>query len=95
MCGVRALALRSCEAAANMKQGITEATISNLRFQPVTELREPTNPLPLLALQDEEMRPTHPFPDMLRVQENWVAAAEKRALLRLPRMLPTKSVPTT
>lgn len=47
-------------------------------FETMTEFCEQTNPRVLL-----EMRRTRPFPDMLRVQESWVAAAEKRALLWL------------
>jgi archaetidylinositol phosphate synthase len=35
-----------------------------------------------------EMRPTHLFPDMLRVQESWSAAAEKRALQWLAGRIP-------
>ena len=46
--------------------------------QTMTEFCEQVNPRVLL-----EIRRTRPFPDMLRVQESWVAAAEKRALLWL------------
>src|ERR1039457_4216769 len=46
--------------------------------QSMTEFCEQVDPRVLL-----EMRRTRPFPDMLRVQESWVAAAEKRALLGL------------
>jgi archaetidylinositol phosphate synthase len=46
--------------------------------QTMTEFCEQVNPRVLL-----EMRRTRPFPDMLRVQESWVAVAEKRALLWL------------
>ena len=46
--------------------------------QTVTEFCEQVNPSVLL-----EMRRARPFPDMMRVQESWVAAAEKRALLWL------------
>ena len=42
----------------------------------MTEFCEQVDPRILL-----EMRRTRPFPDMRRVQESWVAAAEKRALL--------------
>jgi archaetidylinositol phosphate synthase len=49
----------------------------------MTEFCEQVNPHVLL-----EMRRTRPFPDMLRVQESWVAAAEKRALLRLAARTP-------
>ena len=51
--------------------------------QTMTEFCEQVNPRVLL-----EMRRTRPFPDMLRVQESWVAAAEKRALLWLAARIP-------
>ncbi len=51
--------------------------------QTMTEFCEQVNPRVLL-----EMRRTRPFPDMLRVQESWVAAAEKRALLWLAARTP-------
>jgi len=51
--------------------------------QSMTELCEQVNPHVLFTLRDEEMRRMRPFPDMLRVQESWLAAAEKRALLWL------------
>src|SRR6201997_3985576 len=50
----------------------------NLGAQAMTEFCEQVNPCVLL-----EMRRTRPFPDMLRVQESWMAAAEKQALLWL------------
>jgi archaetidylinositol phosphate synthase len=46
--------------------------------QGMTEFCEQVNPRVLL-----EMRRQRPFPDMQRVQESWVAGAEKRALLWL------------
>ncbi len=49
----------------------------------MTEYCEQVNPRVLL-----EMRRRRPFPDMLRVQESWVAAAEKRALLWLAARTP-------
>jgi phosphatidylglycerophosphate synthase len=49
----------------------------------MTEFCEQVNPRVLL-----EMRRTRPFPDMRRVQESWVAAAEKRALLWLAARIP-------
>jgi len=52
-------------------------------FETMTEFCEQTNPRVLL-----EMRGTRPFPDMLRVQESWVAVAEKRALLWLAARTP-------
>src|ERR1700758_1074746 len=55
----------------------------NLGAQAMTEFCEQVNPCVLL-----EMRRTRPFPDMLRVQESWVASAEKRALLWLAARVP-------
>ena len=52
-------------------------------FETMTEFCEQTNPRVLL-----EMRRTRPFPEMLRVQESWVAAAERRALLWLAARTP-------
>ena len=49
----------------------------------MTELCEQVNPRVLL-----EIRRRRPFPDMLRVQESWVAAVEKRALLWLAARTP-------
>jgi phosphatidylglycerophosphate synthase len=46
--------------------------------QTMTEFCEQVNPRVLL-----EIRRKRPFPDMLRVQESWMAAPEKRALLWL------------
>jgi archaetidylinositol phosphate synthase len=51
--------------------------------QTMTEFCEPVNPHRLL-----EMRRLRPFPEMLRVQESWVAAPEKRALVRLAARMP-------
>jgi len=56
--------------------------------QTMTEFCEQVNPRVLL-----EMRRTRPFPDMLRVQESWVAAAEKRALLWLAVRTPDRIGP--
>jgi phosphatidylglycerophosphate synthase len=49
----------------------------------MTEFCEQVDPGVLL-----EMRRKRPFPDMLRVQQSWVAAAESRALLRLAARTP-------
>lgn len=49
----------------------------------MTEFCEQVNPRVLL-----EMRRQRPFPDMHRVQESWVAAAEKRVLLWLAARTP-------
>ncbi|MGA7890005.1 MAG: CDP-alcohol phosphatidyltransferase family protein [Candidatus Sulfotelmatobacter sp.] len=51
--------------------------------QTMTEFCEQVNPRVLL-----EMRQTRPFPEMRRVQESWVAAPEKRALLWLAARTP-------
>lgn len=56
--------------------------------QPLTEFCEQINPRVLHDLRSEEMRRTRPRPDMLRVQESWVASAEKRALLWLAARTP-------
>ena len=56
--------------------------------QNMTEFCEQVNPRVLL-----EMRRRRPFPDMLRVQESWVAAAEKRALLWLAARTPERIGP--
>jgi len=54
----------------------------------MTDLCEQVNPRVLL-----EMRRTRPFPDTLRVQESWVAEAEKRALLWLAARTPNRVSP--
>ena len=54
----------------------------------MTEFCEQVNPRVLL-----EMRRTRPFPDMLRVQESWTDAAEKRALLWLAARTPDRIGP--
>src|SRR5579863_2963256 len=56
--------------------------------QTMTEFCEQVNPRVLL-----EMRRMRPFPDMLRVQESWVAGAEKRALLWLAAHTPDRIGP--
>ena len=56
--------------------------------QTMTEFCEQVNPRVLL-----EMRRTRPFPEMLRVQESWVAAAEKHALLWLVARTPDRIGP--
>jgi archaetidylinositol phosphate synthase len=50
--------------------------------QAMTEFCEQVNPRVLLVLRDEKSRRMRAG-DMLRVQESWVAAAEKRALIWL------------
>ncbi len=60
--------------------------------QTMTELCEQVDPRALLALRDlavdEQARRTRPAPDMLRVQESWLAVGEKRALLWLAARVP-------
>jgi len=56
--------------------------------QTMTEFCEQVNPRVLL-----EMRRKRPFPDMLRVQESWSAAIEKRALLWLAARTPDRIGP--
>jgi len=56
--------------------------------QTMTEFCEQVNPRVLL-----EMRRTRPFPDMLRIQESWVAAAERRALFWLASRTPDRVTP--
>jgi len=55
-------------------------------FQAMTEFCEQVNPRVLRALRDEKARRMRP--DALRVQESWVAGAEKRALLWLAARTP-------
>ena len=62
--------------------------MANLNSPSMTDLCEQVNPRVLL-----EMRRTHPFPDTLRVQESWVAEAEKRALLWLAARTPNRVSP--
>jgi phosphatidylglycerophosphate synthase len=54
----------------------------------MTEFCEQVNPRVLL-----EIRRKRPFPDMLRIQESWVAAPEKRALLWLATRMPARIGP--
>jgi phosphatidylglycerophosphate synthase len=58
----------------------------------MTEFCEQPNPWVLRALRDEQMRRARPG-DMLRVQESWLAAAEKRALLWLAARTPQRVSP--
>ena len=62
-------------------------------IQTMTELCEQVNPHVLFALRDKEARRMRPFPDMLRVQESWLAAAERRALLWLAARTPDRIGP--
>jgi archaetidylinositol phosphate synthase len=58
----------------------------------MTEFCEQLNPRVLLALRDEQARRMRPG-DMLRVQESWVAAAEKNALLWMAARTPQSVTP--
>ena len=66
--------------------------MANPNSQTMTEFCEQVNPCILLALRDKEMRRIPPS-DMLRVQESWVAGAEKRALLWLAARTPDRIGP--
>ncbi len=67
--------------------------VQSSSVQSMTELCEQVNPRVLLTLHDEDARRVRPFPDMLRVQESWLAAAEKRALLWLAARTPDRIGP--
>jgi archaetidylinositol phosphate synthase len=62
--------------------------MANLSSHSMTEFCEQIDPHMLL-----EMRRCGPFPQMLRLQESWVAAAEKRALLWLAEHTPPRIGP--
>lgn len=64
----------------------------NPNSQTMTEFCEQVNPRILLALRDKEMRRIPPS-DMLRVQESWVAAEERRALMWLAAHTPDRIGP--
>jgi len=54
----------------------------------MTEFCEQVTPRGSAVSREEESRRMRPFPDMLRVQQSWVAAVEKRALLWLAARTP-------
>ena len=56
---------------------------ANPGSQTMTEFCEQVNPRVLL-----EMRRARPFPEMVRIQESWLGAVEKRGLLRLAARTP-------
>jgi archaetidylinositol phosphate synthase len=58
--------------------------LASIGSQTMTEFCEQVNPRLLL-----EMRRVRPFPEMRRIQESWVAAAEKRSLLWLAARTPS------
>ncbi len=57
--------------------------VATLTSQSMAEFCEQVNPRLLM-----EMRRTQPFPEMRRIQESWVAAAEKRTLVWLAERTP-------
>lgn len=65
-----------------------EEKMANPGSQTMTEFCEQVNPRVLL-----EMRRTRPFPDVRRVQESWIAAAERHALLWLAVRIPERIGP--
>ena len=89
----RTVAIEGRVHAVRAKSGDMEATMASPNSQTMTEFCEQVNPRVLVALRDEEMRRMRPFPEMLRVQESWVAAAEKRALLWLAARTPNRIGP--
>jgi archaetidylinositol phosphate synthase len=70
-----------------------EADMASPNSQTMTEFCEQVNPRVLLALRDEKMHRMRSSPDMLRVQESWVASVEKRALLWLAERTPDRIGP--
>jgi archaetidylinositol phosphate synthase len=71
------------EQAVALRRGLKEASMASpgwnaIGSQTLTEFCEQVNPRVLL-----EIKRTRPFPDIRRVQESWVAAGEKKALLWL------------
>jgi archaetidylinositol phosphate synthase len=83
------------EAARKINGGnMTNRNSQTLGSQTMTEFCEQLNPRILLTLRDhnhDEAR--RPGREMLRVQESWVAAAEKRALLWLAARTPDRIGP--
>lgn len=68
--------------------------MANVGSQPISEFGKPANAIGLDAAvkRAKKSRP-RPVPQMLRVQESWVALAEKRALLRLAARTPANIGP--
>jgi archaetidylinositol phosphate synthase len=61
--------------------------------QSMTEFCEQINPKILRDLRKAEMRRSRPSPDMLRVQESWLAALERRTLFWLAARTPNRINP--
>jgi phosphatidylglycerophosphate synthase len=73
---------------------MTNRNSQTLGSQTMTEFCEQLNPRILLTLRDQNRNEeVSPARDMLRVQESWVAAAEKRALLWLAARTPKRIGP--
>jgi phosphatidylglycerophosphate synthase len=70
-----------------------EANMASPGSQTMAEFCKQVNQRVLLDLRDAETRRIRPFPNMLRVQDSWVAAAEKRALLWLAARTPDRIGP--
>lgn len=66
--------------------------MANLGSQPISVGGGPANGV-RLGLRVAKTIRSHPFPKMLRVQESWVASAEKRALLWLAARVPGRIGP--
>lgn len=62
--------------------------MATIGSQPLTEFCEQINPRVRHDLRTEEMRRSRPQPDMLRVQESWLAGIERRILLWLAARTP-------
>ncbi len=62
-------------------------------LQGMTDFCEQVNPRVLRDLRDEKTRRMRPVADMLRVQDSWLAAAEKRALVWLAARAPEQINP--
>lgn len=70
-----------------------EVNMTRPTAQAMTEFCEQPNPRLLLTLRDEKSRRMRVRPEMLRVQESWVALPEKRALLWLAARVPERVGP--
>jgi archaetidylinositol phosphate synthase len=75
-----------------MKRKLTEVNMASPSSLAMTEFCEQVNPRVLRTLCDEQMCRMRPG-DMLRVQESWLAAAEKHALVWLAARTPERINP--
>ena len=75
--------LRSTRLGSEITPNRVFRSLEYLESPAMTQFCEQVNPRVLL-----EIRRARPFPEMQRVQESWVAAAEKRALLWLAERTP-------